>query len=190
MKLHRSLMAAAAIACICSTAQAGFYTYTGSTTGGPTFDRPLEDFTELSAFGAGVSYSTLEFSVDVTGDYSFATLGLPVDLALPENTFDTFVLLYEGTFNPAEPLDGGVFANDDLQFPFINISGFTTTLTAGENYSYVVTSFDATTSGQFSTTIGGPGAVTPVPEPSIAGLLALGLGAVGIGRRLSARRSA
>ena len=51
------------------------FTYTGTTVGGPTFNRPLANGnnapTSLSAVGTAVAYDVVSFSVATSGTYSF-----------------------------------------------------------------------------------------------------------------------
>jgi hypothetical protein len=175
MKTRLSLLAAAAVLCAAGSAHADILTYTGDTTNGPTYDRPFDDFTGLSGFGAGVSYSTFTFTVAAAGSYTFLTTG----------AFDTFVFLYS-SFDPSQPLNNGIAGNDDL-LPGFTTSGFATTLAAG-TYTYVVTGFDNTEFGAFSTTIGGPGVIAAVPEPAAYAMFALGLAVIGA-RRFQSRKA-
>ena len=89
---------------VAGVAQAGIVTFAGTTVGGPTFNRPLEDLSGLSAVGTAVAYDSHIFSVDTTGEYSFLTTA----------TFDTFSVLYTPTFSAAAPLTNALVANDDL----------------------------------------------------------------------------
>ncbi len=79
-----------------------------------------------------------------------------------------------------------MIANDDLLG--LTTSGFSFTLAANTPYVLVVTGFSNTDFGRYSTTIGGPGVVTAVPEPSPQALLALGLVAVALGRLRATRQ--
>lgn len=176
MKFHVACVAAAAAACLSLPAQAVIFTFTGDTTGGPTFNRPLEDLSALSAVGTAVHYSSFTFSPSVSGDYTFLTTG----------EFDTFLLLYSGSFNPAAALTNAIAANDDLVAPPFTTSGFAATLAAGSTYVLVNTAFGNTDFGAFSTTIGGPGVVSVVPEPASFGLMALGVLGVALRRRAAA----
>lgn len=153
------------------------FTFTGDTTGGPTYNRPIEDLSNLSAVGTDVSYRTHAFSVDATGVYTFMTTG----------EHDTFVFLYETAFDPSTPLANVLNASDDLLSPPFTTSGFAQSLTANANYIYVTTGFANDEAGRFSTTIAGPGAVitqrdNAVSEPGTVALLALTLGAIGFSR--------
>ena len=77
---------------------------TGNTTGAPTFQRPVEDLSGLSAIGTSVHYTGFSFTALASGVHTFVTRG----------DFDTFVLLYEAPFAPATPLLRALVANDEL----------------------------------------------------------------------------
>jgi hypothetical protein len=178
MKRVLAIMVASAALFWAQPSAAAVQTFTGDTTGAPTFNRPLQDLSGLSAVGVAVRYGSLSFSASVSGDYTFLTTG----------AFDTFLVLYQGSFNPAQSLTNALVANDDLLAPPFTTSGFVGTLTAGSTYVLVVTGFDSPDFGFHSTTIGGPGVVSVVPEPAAYGLLAMGLIAVAL-RRQRERRS-
>ena len=182
-----SSIAALLLASLAASAHAGFYTYTGDTTGGPTFNRPDIDYaaypfpepvTGLSVDADAVAYHAFTFTVSVSGTYSILTLA-------SDTNYDTFVVLYDGAFNPASPLTNAALANDDaVDF---NTSGLTFAMVAGNTYTYVVTGFDNDQFGAFSTTIGGPGGIAnmaAVPEPATFGMMGLGVaGLVAFARR-------
>lgn len=174
--LAQALALASAIA-LSTPAAAAFYV--DDTTGGPTFTRALEDFSGLSAIGIDVAYDVYAFSVTTDGDYrirSFAE-GLRQD-----TPWDQFLFLYQGSFDPAQPLINGVVGNDD--FGDIGRSGFDVALTAGTTYLLVTTGFDPEDQGRFLNLIRGPGEVMPVvPEPETYAMLAVGLCAVVLGVR-------
>jgi hypothetical protein len=172
----KPLAFAAALMFAGSASQAAIITVTGSTTGAPTYNRAFSDFSGLSPSGTGVRYTTYTFTASVAGSYSFLTTA----------DFDSFDFLYSPTFNPATPLINGKIANDDLLG--LTTSGFTFALAANTPYVLVVTGFASTDFGSYSTTIGGPGVVTAVPEPTPLVLLSLGLVAVGLGRLRTSRR--
>lgn len=168
MKYQKALIAAAA-ALVAATSHAGITTYTGNTTGAATFNRPLEDFSALSGVGTAVPYNVVPITVSVSGTYSFVTTGL----------FDTFTLLYSPSFSAASSLANGLVANDETVQGTFNVAGFAEALTAGTTYFHVVTGFSNADAGAFSTTIGGPGVITVVPEAGTYAMMGLGLLAVG-----------
>jgi hypothetical protein len=152
-------------------AQAAIVTFSGDTTGGPTFNRPFEDLSAPSAVGTAAAYDLYRFTVDATGVYTF----------LSTAAFDNLTYLYAPTLNPAQPLVGALLANDDLLGP--TTSGFSHTLQAGTAYALVTTGFENFDRGQFVNTIGGPGMITAVPEPASALMLVGGLLGVSMLRR-------
>jgi hypothetical protein len=162
----------AAACTVAPLANAAIFTFTGTTTGKPTYTRPLEDLSALSLVGVGVNYDPFPFKVSVSGSYSFLTTG----------DFDTFTTLYSGSFIPASSLTNALIANDDL-LPGFTTSGFLQTLTAGVTYVYVTTGFAPGNAGAYSTTIGGPGLVSFIPEPSTYLMLGGGLSLLALWRR-------
>ena len=145
------------------------YNFASDTTFLPLFNRTIADGSLLSEVGTAVHFHVENFTVSQTGTYSLsAVAGDPAN-------FDTFVHLYSA-FNPATPLNGFIAGNDDafatadLGSALNNIS-----LTAGNNYSFVVNGYGNTDFGAFTASIVGPGSIAPVPEPSTYALLAVGV---------------
>jgi hypothetical protein len=174
----RAFASAAAVAlsfAVASVAQAAsFQVISGDTSSAPTFNRALEDLSALSAVGTNVRYHTYTFTVTVGGDYIFNTTA----------AYDSFVFLYENSFDPADATTNAVIANDDLILGnSFAASGFETALTAGTTYVYVTTGFGNTDAGAYSTTIAGPAATVPVPEVQTYLMMALGLAGLAILRR-------
>ncbi len=133
----------------------GLVTITGDTTGSPTFNRPLEDLSGLSAIGTDVAYDSYGFTVDASGTYSFISSAL----------FDNFTFLYSPELNTALPLLNAPAGDDDL-LPGFTTSGFVFDLIAGVDYFLVTTGFGNSDFGSYSNTIGGPGNILPIaPEP-------------------------
>ena len=149
--------------------QANISTYTGDTTGAATFNRAVADFSGLSGVGTAVHFNQDSFTVDVGGSYTFLTTG----------DFDTFTFLYQGSLNPVDATANGIAANDDL-LPGFTTSGFAANLTSGTKYTFVTTGFGNNDFGDYSTTIGGPGMITAVPEPAEYALFAAGLGLIAL----------
>jgi hypothetical protein len=153
------------------SAQAATFTYTGTTIGGPIWNRPVDNFSSpptaiAGASGTAVPYSSFGFTVSDAGSYVFQSAA----------NFDNFTVLYQNYFNPTDPIFNAIIANDDNTS--IGLSGFTTALNTNTNYFLVTTGFDNPDAGAFSNTIAGvgnilPGTVTSVPEPAtIVGSLA------------------
>lgn len=163
-------------------AQAGMITFTGTTAGGPTFNRPLAGTppTGLSGVGTAVRYNSQGFTVDAAGSYTFlSTATNPVN-------WDNYTFLYQTSFNPNSSLTNALIGNDDN--PTIGLSGFTFSLAVNTTYFFVTTGFANTDFGAFSNTISGPGNIiltgASVPEPASVAMLGLGLTGVGAVARM------
>ncbi|GGY69907.1 PEP-CTERM sorting domain-containing protein [Pseudoduganella albidiflava] len=176
----RKFFSAALAACalftgFASTASAEFFSHVGDSTGAPTWDVDAA----FNGVGTAVPYQAFDFHVDTDGRYLF----------LAAARFDSMIILYEGGFDASAPNDNLIRFNDDILTP--NTSGFQAELTAGLQYTFVITGFNDSEFGAYSFTIGGPGSIMPgpvaaVPEPSTWLMLGLGLAAVGF----TARRKA
>lgn len=171
---------AAALCCsVLAAAPAAAATFTGTTVGGPTYNRTLSGSppTDLSIVGTDVAYDVVAFTVDQAGDYDFLMTGLDPDL------WDTFLALYSGSFDPSAPLANVLVANDDFNGD-IGLSGFTFGLTTGVNYFAIATGFANSSQGRYSLEISGPGTVSaPIPEPAAWALLIAGFGLTGAALR-------
>ena len=172
----KTLFATLATVTLLATVPAAAATYvrTATTAGGPTFNRPLAGTppTGLSSVGTAVHYDPFTFTVSASGSYSF----------LDASTYDNFLILYSGTFNPATPLANALVANDDLAG--VGNAGFTAALAAGTTYIAVATAFNNANSGAYTLTITGPGDVIApgagaVPEPASWALMIAGFGLLG-----------
>jgi PEP-CTERM motif len=178
--MKRLVLAAIVLAATVSTpAFAGTTVFTGNTTGGPTYNRPLSGFppTNLSGVGTAVRYVVNPFTVSTSGAYNFLNLG----------TYDTYLGIHNVLFNPLNALQNAVAYNDD--FGGSLSSGFTAlTLTAGVSYFAVSSGFSNSDFGAFTLTISGPGNITggglsAVPEPAAWAMMIAGFGFVGAAMR-------
>jgi hypothetical protein len=158
----------------------------GNTTGGPTFTRTTE--TGFLSSQSGVPYAQYNVIVDTPGIYTFSVAAInPV-------FYDTFIHLYETSFNPADPENNFLAANDDFTGDPTDGSSLGFNLAAGSNYVFLVDGLFGEGSpdeGAFSGTIGGPGtaSVTAVPEPSagLAAMVSVVFGIAFCGRRRASK---
>lgn len=60
---------------IAQTAQAAIVTFAGNTAGAPTYNRLVQDGSDLSVIGTAVTYNALNFSVAASGEYTFVNTG-------------------------------------------------------------------------------------------------------------------
>ncbi|CAN5561449.1 hypothetical protein BH20VER1_BH20VER1_05980 [soil metagenome] len=166
-----------------SVSRADIVNYTGTTVGGPTWNRPLAGNppTALSGVGTNVPWHAVSFTVNMAGSYAFLSVA-----TVPLN-WDNFLFLYSNNFNPATPLVNVLIGNDD--FPTIGRSGFNFNLNPGTTYFLVTTGFANSNAGAFQNTIDGPGTIIiggqAVPEGG-AGLVLFALvtaGLLALGRR-------
>jgi hypothetical protein len=191
-RICKFAMVLLALAFTALPAMADTVVITGSTTGGPMFNRPNEGQppTSLSPFATSVPYRRIPFAVSATGLYSL-TLVSP---SFATNGFDPFLVLYVNNFNPDPAIQlalaNALFADD-------NSGGFPTslismTLSPGINYLAVVTGFANDDFGAATLTITGPGTIIrqgpEVPEP--ATMILLGTGLAGIAAKVRSRRKA
>lgn len=157
---------------LAQTASAEIVTYTGSTVGGPTLDLTPWDFADADA----VSYKEFVFTVDTSGEYTFQVTA----------DYDSVILLFGDSFDPTDTTANFINGSDD------DVSSTTSStwgeLEAGGTYIFVVTGYDNTEAGYYSLTIGGPGLISAVPEPSTWLMLGFGLAAVGFTARRKAQQ--
>ena len=175
----KRVLAVCAVAALAGGAQAGVALYSGDTTGGPTWNRPVS-LGSLSAVGTAVPYEVMQVNVDANGSYDF--LG---EWDYPP--YDGFMLLYQNSFDPNDQLTNLVALDDDGTG--LDNSMFSALL-SGIDYFIVATGFANDDFGTYTITVSGQGNITfgggggpVVPLPSAAGMGLVGLGLVGLKRR-------
>ena len=124
----------------------------GSTIGGPLWDRPVGSGPIISGLGP-VTYSAFTFTVTTAGLYNINSV----------QNFDGYIHLYENTFNPLDQFTNLLGGNDD--YVYIGQSQlFDMSLSAGTSYILVTSGFAAGEEGNFVSTIS-MNCVTPPPSP-------------------------
>ena len=128
-------------------------TFSGDTTGAPTWHRPNENGSnppaELSDTYTAVPYQVQNFFVGTTGAYNF----------LSTATFDNYTFIYQNSFSAASPLTNAIIGDDD--FSNARNSGFNgVNLTAGTQYYFVNTGYSNNDFGAYNSSITGVGNVT------------------------------
>lgn len=135
-----------------------------------------------SGLGDNVRFHAFSFTVNLTGLYTF------ISNANAPN-WDNYIVLYQGTFNPATPLVNAMGANDDYPI-FGNVVGVSrlnnVSLTAGTTYHFVTTAYANGTVGTAANLISGPAGslvTASVPEPGTYALVGIALVVMGLVRR-------
>lgn len=113
-------------------------------------------------------YQAFPFYVDLNGAYTLTVVDPVSGFDGPENDFkvgstpdkDTFMTLYQGSFDPSAPLTNCLFANDDLGGGSMRSQLVDVNLTTGTQYVMVISSYVPGVTGSFSGTIAGPGTAT------------------------------
>ncbi|OAB47378.1 S-layer homology domain-containing protein [Paenibacillus antarcticus] len=110
------------------------------------------------------NYFIKKFVPSVTGEYTIEVID--------DGGLDTFMLIYQGSFDPVQPLVNAIAANDDSDYEDSRIPD--QSLTAGTDYYVIMTSYSNGETGHVKFKISGPGGVlvtdpgaaaTPVIEP-------------------------
>jgi PEP-CTERM motif len=177
-------LALAVSAAVASPAFAGTTIFTGTTAGGPTYNRAIAGTppTTLSGVGTAVRYSVQDFTVSLSGAYNFFNA----------TNYDSYLGIHRVAFNPANALQNAVAYNDDfggtLDAGFSNLA-----LLAGVSYFAVSSGFDNNDFGAFRLTVSGPGNIVGgttlpgVPEPATWAMFILGFAGIGaVARRRKA----
>lgn len=178
---------------LCATALptlANAQTVVGTTTGGPTWNRPITGAPPtppLSGIGTAVPYTVIPLTINTNGSYVFQSTAITPG-------YDNYAFLYQNSFNPAAQFTNLLVGSDDN--PTVGLSGFTIALTTGTNYFFVGSGFDNLDFGDFSLNVSGPGIATfdrisaAVPEPTTWAMLLLGFGGIGYSMRRSRWKTA
>ena len=176
--LRRVLLGAALLAGLVQQAGATITTFTGDTTGGPTWDR-IDESPGNWPFYAPVPDTTYRAfdvnALEYIDDINFATTC----------AFDCSMYIYTGAFDAANPTANFLFA--DGYGATNNTAFFHGPLEVG-HYTILVTGEDAASYGFFTTTVSTIGAyeispLNPVPEPSAWLMLGAGLASLGVAAR-------
>ena len=170
----------ATLATVATPAFAGTTVFTGDTTAGPTYNRPLSGRppTGLSGVGTAVRYVVTPFTVSVSGNYNF----------LNSSVHDSFLGVHSNAFSPANGLLNALAYDDDAG-PGSDSAITALGLLAGVSYFAVSSGFANTDFGSFTLTIDGPGNIIGggagggVPEPATWAMLIFGFASVGAALR-------
>jgi hypothetical protein len=186
--MHKYLFAAAALTLsspalatiAVPTVTSSIYT---NNSGAPTYNRVSEPGFQLSSIGTAVHYQSYAFNVSTSGSYTLNVSAPPTN-----QFFDTFLVLYQDSFNPSSALTNLVQVNDDFNGA-LYISQITQALTVGTNYIAVVSGYGNNDVGDYTITFSGPGStsfnpiVAAAPEPATWGMMIVGFGLAGASLR-------
>lgn len=163
--LARGVLAAALLAGATQAAQAEVISFRGDTTGGPTYQRPDQSGTVFQDWRGDVAYRVYDVNLqEYASNISFSVVC----------DFDCGIFVYQGSFDPAAPLQGIMGGSDSYAG---NYSGMLNGHLIAGHYSMVVVGDSQSEFGAFAGVVGANAAftVSAVPEPSTWMLLGAGL---------------
>ncbi|MCU0469356.1 MAG: M36 family metallopeptidase [Arcicella sp.] len=121
------------------------------TTTSPTYVRPNgNNITTYAASPYNVLYRAYQFVASTTGSYTFTVTAATL-AGQGTATNDTYMSLYQNSFDPANPATNFVYGNDDISGTVFR-SAITANLTAGTPYIIVVSGWLAGVTGTFTVT--------------------------------------
>ena len=145
----------------------------GFVTTGNTFYMPdisgYDENQQLSNAYSGIGqgpdahyFFSSKITPSATGSYTLEV----ISAKLTPNQYsedDTILFLYDSTFNPSSPMNGWLYANDNMEYG-INKSKLTVTLTAGVTYVIVVTGYTRNATGSVNLSASGAGTLAVVGD--------------------------
>ena len=145
---------------------------------GTTFTRPNAGTAPLTLSTLTTSkndfYDAKTFTVPTTAAYNIDAIANPNGTDI-YGTWNDFVVLYQGAFNPASPLTNALAANDSINLFGTDAGLRNVTLTAGTTYTLVVAGSSFNQFGSYRANVyTGGGAYPPlIPDNTPAGLAAV-----------------
>lgn len=113
---------------------------------GTTYVRSSTSNTTYTSSGNAVFYKAYSFVAPSSGSFTFAVTAANLFRGIPD---DTYLALYQTSFNPASPATNFARGNDDISTTNF-LSSLTHTLTAGTTYILVVSGWSPNITGSFS----------------------------------------
>ncbi len=149
--------------------------FVGDTTGQPTWNRTNLSCNDLSVVGSAVNYQTRAFTVSANDSCR---------LTLNSASFDTYLSVYSGAFDPNNQSTNCIAINDDIGIQGVgnSLGGLNSQipgpppavppfppllLNAGQTYVFVATAWGSGQAGQFDAFISCPTAKVTLITPDI-----------------------
>lgn len=124
------------------------YSISGNITAGPTYRRGNGDgisYYSASSIGSAVYYQTITFMAQVSGKTFFEITSANLTGSLKD---DTYLTLYQSSFNPASPATNFLVGDDDTGAGFR--SSLAKELVQGSTYVLVVSTYSNNVTGTFT----------------------------------------